>query len=67
MVYVQKRIAVGLEVVQFFTMRHWDFRSDKLGVICEKLSPSEHKMYKKSLFFVFHRMALTIISSTGFL
>lgn len=44
MVYVQKRIAVGLEVVQFFTMRHWDFRSDKLGVICEKLSPSEHKM-----------------------
>ncbi|CAO1398848.1 unnamed protein product [Diamesa tonsa] len=45
MVYVQKRIAVGLEVVQFFTMRHWDFRSDKLGVICEKLSPSEHEMF----------------------
>lgn len=44
MVYVQKRIAVGLEVVQFFTMRHWDFRSDKLGVICGKLTPSEHKM-----------------------
>lgn len=28
MIRVQKRISVGLEVLQFFTMRQWEFKED---------------------------------------
>jgi alcohol-forming fatty acyl-CoA reductase len=41
MVRVQKKIYVGLGVLQFFTTRQWDFRSENFKAIFEKLSPEE--------------------------
>ncbi|CAO1377125.1 unnamed protein product [Diamesa serratosioi] len=45
MVHVQQRIAVGMEVIQFFTMRDWDFRSTNFESLMTKLSPEESIMF----------------------
>jgi alcohol-forming fatty acyl-CoA reductase len=45
MIRVQKKIFVGLEVLQFFTTRRWDFRSDNFKAIREKLSPEEQEIF----------------------
>lgn len=44
MVHVQKKIAVGMEVIQFFTMRDWDFRSTNFQSLIKTLSPEESIM-----------------------
>lgn len=41
MVYIQKRISVGMDVLQFFTMREWKFKSDKFEGLIEHQSPEE--------------------------
>lgn len=41
LVRVQKKIYVGLGVLQFFTTRQWDFRSENFKAVFEKLSPEE--------------------------
>lgn len=45
MVHVQKRISVGLEVVQFFTMRKWHFRADNFEKLNDHTSKEEYDMF----------------------
>jgi fatty acyl-CoA reductase len=45
MVYVQKRIAVGLEVLQFFTMHKWNFKSDKFNGLAIAQTPDEASIF----------------------
>lgn len=41
MVHVQKKIAIGMEVLQFFTMRDWKFKSDNFENLANFISPEE--------------------------
>ena len=45
MVYVQKRIAIGLEVLQFFTMHKWDFKSGNFNGLIKHQTPDEYEMF----------------------
>lgn len=44
MVYVQKRIALGVKMLQYFTMRVWIFRSTNFQALNKILSPEEELM-----------------------
>lgn len=46
MVHVQKRISVGMEVIQFFTMREWKFKSNNLENLAKLQTPEEDEMFK---------------------
>lgn len=43
MIRVQTKISDGLEVLQFFTMRKWDFRYDNYEKISKYLKGSDKK------------------------
>lgn len=45
MIRVQKKIYVGLGVLQFFTTRRWNFRAENVMKIYEQLSPKEKKIF----------------------
>ena len=45
MIRVQKKIYIGLGVLQFFTTRIWDFRSDNYKKINTTLSPEERVIF----------------------
>lgn len=45
MVRVQTRISTGLDVLQFFTTRAWDFKSENYEKLYTNLSEKEKKMY----------------------
>lgn len=45
MVYVQKRIATGLEVLQFFTMHQWNFKSENFNGLVALQTPDEYEMF----------------------
>lgn len=45
MVRVQKRIYDGLEVLQFFTTRQWDFRTERFFALFRELTPQDQHMY----------------------
>lgn len=45
MVRVQKRIFDGLDLLQFFTTRQWDFRTERLFGLYRELSPRDQEMY----------------------
>lgn len=45
MVYVQKRIAVGLEVLQFFTMHKWNFKSENFNGLVKQQTPDEYETF----------------------
>lgn len=45
MIRVQKKIFVGLGVLQFFTTRQWEFRSNNFKEIYQKLSHEEKKIF----------------------
>lgn len=47
MVRVQKRIAVGMEVLQYFTMRSWNFKIENTKALIADLSERE-----KNKFFI---------------
>lgn len=44
MVRVQKRIADGLDVLQFFTTRQWDFRTERFFALYRELTPKDQAM-----------------------
>uniref|UniRef100_A0A0K8UGQ7 Fatty acyl-CoA reductase n=1 Tax=Bactrocera latifrons TaxID=174628 RepID=A0A0K8UGQ7_BACLA len=46
MVRVQTRIATGLDMLQFFTTRYWDFKSQNFEQIQEVLDPRDKLMFK---------------------
>lgn len=41
---VQQRISDGLDVLQFFTTRAWDFRTERFFALFHELSPRDQKM-----------------------
>lgn len=45
MVRVQKRIQVGMGVLQYFTTRKWSFLNDKTRALTDKLSEKEQKIF----------------------
>lgn len=45
MVHVQKKIAVGMDVLAFFTMNDWNFRSKNFQSLVKIQSPEEYKMF----------------------
>lgn len=45
MIRVQTKISDGLEVLQFFTMRKWDFRYDNYEKISKYLKGSDKKSW----------------------
>ncbi|XP_034107982.1 putative fatty acyl-CoA reductase CG5065 isoform X2 [Drosophila albomicans] len=46
MVRVQTKISVGLEVLQFFTTRNWDFKSSHFQQIYQEISEEDRKNFK---------------------
>lgn len=49
MVRIQDRISQGLEVLQYFTMRSWNFPCPNFDSIPEKLIEKEREMYQTDL------------------
>lgn len=45
MVYVQKRLSVGMEVLQFFTMRDWKFRTKNFEDLLDTVTIEEEEMF----------------------
>lgn len=45
MIRVQKKIYIGLGVLQFFTTRRWNFRSDNFKAIYQKFSEEEKGIF----------------------
>lgn len=45
MVFVQKKIAVGMDVLKFFTMNNWNFKSDKFQNLVMLQSKDEYDMF----------------------
>lgn len=45
MVRIQTRISDGLEVLQFFTTRQWDFRSENFKGLFDKLNSVDAKTF----------------------
>lgn len=45
MVRVQRRIFDGLDVLQFFTTRQWDFRTERFFGLYRELSIKDQQMY----------------------
>lgn len=41
MVHIQNRLSVGMEVIQFFTMRDWKFISDNFENLQKHMCPDE--------------------------
>eukprot|EP00099_Drosophila_melanogaster_P005633 NP_001246512.1 uncharacterized protein Dmel_CG30427, isoform G [Drosophila melanogaster] len=46
MIRVQTKIAVGLEVLQFFTTRSWDFKSTHFEQIYKELGSTDRRIFK---------------------
>lgn len=46
MVHVQKRIYIGLFVLQYFTTRQWDFKTENYRNIYRSLTESEKIMFE---------------------
>lgn len=45
MVHVQKRLTVGMEVLQFFTMREWKFKSNNFEGLQNFMTPETAIMF----------------------
>jgi hypothetical protein len=45
MIRVQKKIAVGMEVLKFVTMKNWDFKSDNFVELSKTQSEDEYQMF----------------------
>lgn len=45
MVRVQNKIAVGMEVLEFFTMNKWNFKSEHYASLYDNLADSDRKLF----------------------
>lgn len=45
MVHVQKKIAVGMDVLAFFTMNNWNFKSDNFQNLVDIQTGDEGEMF----------------------
>ncbi|EFN72842.1 hypothetical protein EAG_09776 [Camponotus floridanus] len=50
MVRIQKRILNGLEVLQYFTTRHWIFYNKNIITLCNDITPLENNTIIKKYF-----------------
>lgn len=41
---IHNRVSDGLEVLQFFTMRQWEFKSDNFMAVYDRLTPTDKKL-----------------------
>lgn len=55
---VQQKISDGLGVLQFFTTRQWDFRSERFFSIFKEMTPMDQQLYAIYLFFTETRLFL---------
>lgn len=46
MVHVQKKIAVGMDVLKFFTMNNWNFKSDNFFNLDKLQTGNENYMFQ---------------------
>lgn len=49
MVRIQDRISQGLQVLQYFTMRPWNFPSQNYDAICEILNKEEREVFRTNV------------------
>lgn len=49
MVRVQQKISDGLRVLQYFTMRNWDFKNDRLVALRESLNDVDREVFNMDL------------------
>lgn len=49
---VQARISQGLELLQFFTTRKWDFRTEQFYAVGKELSDKDLEMYGDVMFLL---------------
>lgn len=42
---VQQRISDGLDVLQFFTTRQWDFRTERFFALYKELDPRDQEIF----------------------
>ncbi|XP_055916268.1 uncharacterized protein LOC129949069 [Eupeodes corollae] len=49
MIRIQNRISIGLDVLQFFTLREWNFRSQHYGNIWPKLQPEDQLIFNQNM------------------
>ncbi|KAF9804889.1 hypothetical protein SFRURICE_007792 [Spodoptera frugiperda] len=49
MIRIQERISNGLEVLQYFTMRPWNFPCPNYDAIKDKLNPEEQEIYNTDI------------------
>jgi alcohol-forming fatty acyl-CoA reductase len=45
MIHVQKKIAIGMDVLKFFTMNDWNFKSGNFQSLVKTQSKDEHDMF----------------------
>jgi alcohol-forming fatty acyl-CoA reductase len=45
LVRVQQKIAVGIEVLQFFTIKPWDFNANEMTKVRKSLNSNEFEMF----------------------
>jgi alcohol-forming fatty acyl-CoA reductase len=45
MVHVQKKIAIGMDVLKFFTMNDWNFKSENFQNLVKAQSKDEYSMF----------------------
>lgn len=45
MIHVQNKIAIGMDVLSFFTMNDWNFVSDNFQALVKTQSKEEYKMF----------------------
>lgn len=45
MIHVQTKVANGLEVLQYFTTRQWNFRNDKVFKLREEMKGSDKEIF----------------------
>lgn len=45
LVRVQNKVSTGLELLQYYTTKEWDFRSDRFQQLQEKLIPIDQKIF----------------------
>lgn len=45
MVNIQKRLQGGLDLLQYYTTKEWNFTNKKIVEICSKLDPSEKECF----------------------
>lgn len=46
---VQQRVSDGLSVLQFFTTRKWDFRSERFFALFKELEPRDQELFNMDM------------------